>query len=49
MKIVNTNDDLTAAIKRAIVTVSGPNDMRVTATDTRVSKIKPASTNKKVR
>jgi len=49
MKMLSTNDDLTAAINRAIVTVSGPNDIRVTATDTMVSTIRPASINKNVR
>ena len=44
MKMRNTNEDLIAAIIRAIVTVIAPREICVTATEVSVKPIKPAST-----
>jgi hypothetical protein len=48
MKMRNTNEDLTAAIIRAIVTVRVPSEIRVSVTEVRVSAINPASTYRNV-
>ena len=45
----NTNDDLTAAISRAIATVSVPRDICVTNTEVRVKVISSARTISNVR
>lgn len=44
MKMRKTNEDLMAAIKRAIATDSVPSEICVTATEVNVAPIKPAST-----
>jgi NADPH-dependent 7-cyano-7-deazaguanine reductase QueF len=48
MKMRNTNEDLTAAIMRAIVTVIAPSEICVSVTEVRVSIINPASTYRNV-
>jgi hypothetical protein len=48
MKMRSTNEDLIAAIIRAIVTVSAPREICVSVTDVSVSAINPASTYRNV-
>jgi NADPH-dependent 7-cyano-7-deazaguanine reductase QueF len=48
MKMRNTNEDLTAAIMRAIVTVIAPREICVSVTEVRVSAINPANTYRNV-
>jgi hypothetical protein len=48
IKMRKTNEDFTAAIKRAMATVKVPSEICVTATEIRVKQIKPARTKRNV-